>query len=277
MILSVTDQIFTAQAQAQEFHSMHLEMCRGFAISGYGSYYVVKNMIISNTGNAGVQISQCHFGCQIVNSTFYELGQGGLNIGGGVRAYLNATNTLIMNNTMFNFTRIGKCYRPGVNILGGVGYTITHNEIYSADHSAIVYKGNYHDISYNKIYDVCKIVGDAGAIYSGRDWTFRGNTIRYNLIAKSRGPGLYGTTCLYLDDRYSSAEVYGNIFYDCYRGIQVGGGRDNHVFNNIFVNNTISLQVDWRVNTTDMYLKMYSNLMAVPYQNSFWSKAFPNW
>ncbi|KAF0972120.1 hypothetical protein FDP41_009816 [Naegleria fowleri] len=78
MILSVTDQIFTSQAQAQEFHSLHLEMCLGFAVLATGSYFVINQTVISNTGNAAVKISQCHFGCQVLNSTFYELGQGGI-------------------------------------------------------------------------------------------------------------------------------------------------------------------------------------------------------
>ena len=36
--------------------------------------------------------------------------------------------------------------------------------------------------------------------YLGRDWTMRGNVIRYNFIHHASGPGLFGAGVIYLDD-----------------------------------------------------------------------------
>jgi len=172
LILSVTDQIFTISSHAHQFHNLQLEMCRGTAISvlssGY-NYIVVDSSVISNTGNVGIYMQNCMYGCKILNSILYELGQGGCSVSGGNRKLLNSTDFLIMNNTIFNFTRIGKTYRAAVSI-GGVGVTVTHNVMHTASHVAILHGGNNHEISFNEIYDVCKTTGDAGAIYSGRDW-----------------------------------------------------------------------------------------------------------
>ena len=171
LILSVTDQIFTISSNAHQFHNLQLEMCRGIAISlspGL-NYIVVNNTVISNTGNVGINMSDCMYGCKILNCTMYEMGHGGCIVSGGNRNLLQATDFLIMNNTIFNFTRIGKTYRPALSI-GGVGVTVTHNVMHTASHSAIIHRGNNFEISFNEIYDVCKAMGDAGAIYSGRDW-----------------------------------------------------------------------------------------------------------
>ena len=36
---------------------------------------------------------------------------------------------------------------------------------------------------------MCYETGDVGAIYTGRDWTFRDNVLRYNYMHDIHGPG----------------------------------------------------------------------------------------
>jgi hypothetical protein len=51
---------------------------------------------------------------------------------------------------------------------------------------------------------------------------------------------------IYLDDCFSSADIIGNVFKNVTRAMMIGGGRDNNVLNNIFINCTPSLHVDAR-------------------------------
>lgn len=69
-------------------------------------------------------------------------------------------------------------------------------------------------IEFNEIHDVVLESSDAGVIYSGCNWTFRGNVVRHNFIHHiPHGPGL-GTVGVYLDDCASSTEISGNVFFD---------------------------------------------------------------
>ena len=42
-------------------------------------------------------------------------------------------------------------------------------------------------IEFNEIHHVALETGDVGAIYAGRDWTFRSNRIRHNFIHHTGG------------------------------------------------------------------------------------------
>jgi parallel beta-helix repeat protein len=68
----------------------------------------------------------------------------------------------------------------------------------------------------------------------------RGTVIRYNYIhdltKRSSGEGFNEVMGVYLDDTACGTTVYGNIFNRISEAILVGGGRDNIIENNIFVN-----------------------------------------
>ncbi len=101
-------------------------------------------------------------------------------------------------------------------------------------------------MEYNEIYGTMKESGDAGAMHTGRDWTWRGNVIRYNYFHDLKGPGLHGVMGVYLDDWASGFTVFGNVFYRAGRATMVGGGRDNVVQNNVYVECSPSLHLDAR-------------------------------
>jgi hypothetical protein len=136
-------------------------------------------------------------------------------------------------------------YRPGV-FLSGVGLRASHNLIHDAPHSAILFGGNDHVIEYNEIHNVCRESHDCGAIYAGRSWTLRGHVIRFNylhhLCGKDGGP----CNGIYLDDLFSSAAVQSNVFFQVLRPVFIGGGRDNVIENNVFVDCPKALHVDAR-------------------------------
>jgi hypothetical protein len=84
-----------------------------------------------------------------------------------------------------------------------------------------------------------------GAIYIGRDYTYRGNRIHHNYIHHTGGVGL-GAMGIYMDDCVSGTEIYGNIFYKVQRAAFLGGGRDHQVVNNVFVDCNYAVELDGR-------------------------------
>ena len=100
-------------------------------------------------------------------------------------------------------------------------------------------------IEFNEIHHVCLETGDVGAIYTGRDWTLRGNVIRHNFIHHTGGVGM-GSMGIYLDDCVSGTQIYGNVFCKVHRAAFIGGGRDYKVENNIFVDCTPAVELDGR-------------------------------
>jgi len=88
--------------------------------------------------------------------------------------------------------------------------------------------------------------GDVGAFYTGRDWTSQGNVLRHNYIHDIAGGRSYGSMAIYLDDCDSGDSIIGNVFYRCDKAAFIGGGRDNVVRNNIFVDCNVGIHLDNR-------------------------------
>ncbi len=131
--------------------------------------------------------------------------------------------------------------------VGGVGNRVRHNLIHDAPHNAVQLGGNEHLVEYNHFHHVCLETDDVGAFYMGRDWTARGNQIRYNYFHHlgHEGKGV-GVMAIYLDDWASGATIFGNLCVQAGRAILIGGGRDNRVENNVFVNCEPAVHVDSR-------------------------------
>jgi len=150
-----------------------------------------------------------------------------------------------------------------------VGQRAVHNLIHDHPHCPILYSGNDHRIEWDEIHHVALETGDVGAIYAGRDWTFRGNAIGYNFIHHTGGVGM-GSMGVYMDDCVSGTEIFGNIFYRVKRAVFLGGGRDYRVENNIFVECHPAVEIDGRgldkspVWSNMVYQFMKQQLMAVP-------------
>ncbi|MBI2433046.1 MAG: right-handed parallel beta-helix repeat-containing protein, partial [Candidatus Hydrogenedentes bacterium] len=172
----------------------------------------------------------------------YNLGYGGIGLSGGDRKTLTAAGQFATNNEIHDFSRAVRTYTPAVSV-GGVGNIVAHNLIYNSPHMAIGLGGNDHRIEYNEIHHVCLETHDAGAFYMGRDWTQRGNIVRYNFMHEM---GHGDVQAVYLDDWTSGTLVYGNILQGARRGVLNGGGRDNIVENNIFIDCGAAVHIDER-------------------------------
>ena len=101
-------------------------------------------------------------------------------------------------------------------------------------------------IEFNEIHNVCYESNDAGAIYTGRNWTMRGTVIRNNYLHHISGFEGRGCVGVYLDDMFCGTEISGNLFYRVTRAAMIGGGRDCLVKNNLFVDCKPALHIDAR-------------------------------
>ncbi|CAG0927105.1 hypothetical protein TFLX_00353 [Thermoflexales bacterium] len=215
-----------------QFDGVSFELSRGDLINVSGSNNIrLVNCTFRNTGGDAIELtSSSHSGVEygVVANT----GSGGVVLAGGSRPALTAGGNYVRNTAIQHFGRWDRTYRPGVR-LSGSGNIVEHNEILDAPHAAILFSGNEHQIRYNEIGYVVREANDAGAIYAGRDWGYRGNDIEYNFIhhVESVFGGSHG---VYLDDAVSGMRVFGNVFYRI-RGLATfnGGGRDNLTENNI--------------------------------------------
>ncbi len=181
----------------------------------------------------------------VIDCDVYGMGGGGVYLIGGDRKTLTPAGHHAENNHIHHYARWDRMYRPGV-VFSGVGQRASHNLIHDAPHAAVIFGGNDHLIEFNEIHHVCCESNDCGAIYAGRDWTIRGHVIRYNYLHHLSGRAGRGCKGIYLDDLFSSAIVRGNVFYQATYAVFLGGGRDNAIENNVFVDCPQALHVDAR-------------------------------
>jgi len=222
-----------------------LECTRGNGVEIHGgARNVVAGCVIRNIGNIGVVVDG---GTEngVTSCDIYEVADGGVNLSGGDRRTLTEARNFVRNTHFHDFSRWCRTYRPAVR-LSGVGNHIVNNLIHDAPHMAIGFSGNDHLIQFNEIHHVCWETGDVGAAYIGRDWTERGNIVRHNFFHHIYGPLTHGAMSVYLDDAASGTTIYGNVFYQASRAAFIGGGRDNTVENNIFVDCKPSVHIDAR-------------------------------
>lgn len=236
---------------------------------------------LRNAGSAACTISGISNGLSACEIT--DPGDGGVRISGGDRASLSACGNFVRGTRVQGFGRWAWTYKPAVHILDeSVGVSVIHNEFAHAPHTAVLFgRGNNHDIAYNEICDVCREACDAGAVYAGRDWAARGNAVRYNFIHDlTTAREGYGVNGIYLDDCQSGVSVIGNVLYRISNfAIQMGGGRDNLMENNVIVKCGYGVYSDGRAGTwmfaSGNTYALWSNLQTYPYQGALWSNAYP--
>lgn len=195
-------------------------------------------------------------------------GLGGVKLSGGDRYSLTPAQIIASDNTLTDLGRSVLCYMPAFQ-LEGVGITVVHNRISHLPHNAIMYSGNNHWIKSNVIEDVCRETSDVGAIYSGRDWGFRGTVIEGNVFRDIAGMHLrkraeadagrpsarLGAHAIYLDDLIENTTIRHNVFENIKSAaIHFGGGSYHTVTGNYFVRVQRGLFISFR-NTFQIQLE----------------------
>src|SRR6266851_907763 len=138
--------------------------------------------------------------------------------------------------------RWSKCYVPAV-LLDGVGLRASHNLIHDHPHCAILFNGNDHLIDFNEIHHIALETGDVGAIYAGRDYTYRGNRIRNNFIHHTGGVGM-GSMVSIWTTASAAPRCSATSFTKCSAPRSSAGGCDHQVINNIFVDCNHAVELD---------------------------------
>ena len=243
-----------------------------------GEGVTVGGCRLRNAGGWGVFI-QGGRGHQVVGCDIHEVGEGGVMLDGGDRPTLAAAGHVAANNHVHHYARLQRTYRPAVEVRG-VGNRVTHNHIHHAPHNGILLNGNDHTIELNRIHHVCQETGDVGAFYMGRDWTMRGTVVRHNVFEDLAGPGRLGAMGVYLDDCASGITVVGNLFVRACREVLIGGGRDNLVENNVFVDGDPAVEVDarglgWFAVTVVPGGWMRQRLDEMPWKTPLWTNRYP--
>lgn len=279
--VSVADSLIVANSATNLLvQNLTLDIGRGDGIQlNGGGKNTVDHVTILNMGNRGGVSSSGSSGFQYV--TVANTGEGGLTIYSGNRTTLAPGNSFVANSTIHDYARRSRAYRPAISV-SGAGDQLTGNTIYNGPHAAIIFGGNNHEIGNNEIYNVVTETSDSGAIYAGRDWTMRGTIIENNFlhdIGTASQPT--ATMGVYLDDEYCQTTVRRNVFANVNQPVFVGGGRDNAITDNVFVNSTPAISVDSRgmswqkADVTNPNGVFQTALRAVPYSTAPYATQYP--
>ncbi len=264
-------------------------------IKGFGMKYSRGNFVSFSGSSSNNKLVGCEF--------TYNTSAGAVGVGGkensvydcyfhdcamaivsesGDRPTLTRSNNLIENNKFENSERTSKTYSPALYIQG-VGTKAYHNEISEAEHCVIQLGGNFHDVSYNEIYNACMNTDDMGAIYTGRNLTMRGNVFKNNYIHDIGGAnrGTNGVHGMFFDDFWECADVVGNVFADITGGGVMFAGSYNVVNNNIFVNTGTVNGTSMILTRSYMYggsfddTEYVKGINDMPIHSEVWTNAFP--
>lgn len=243
---SVVDSLLVARnATYLTIANLTLDIARGDGVQLLGGGMdVVDHVKLRNMAGRGAVSSAGSSGFRFV--TVENTGAGGIVIYSGNRLTLVPGNSFIEDSTLHDFARRMRTYHPAIN-LAGDGDRALRNTIYNGPHAGLIFTGNNHQISGNEIYNVVTETADAGAIYTGRDWTARGTVIEDNFIHDiGTAAQPQATVGIYLDDEACGITIRRNILSHVNQAIFIGGGRDNLIEDNLFVNSTPAVYVDSR-------------------------------
>lgn len=268
---------------------MTIEAARGVAIEITDSQdCMVAGCTIRNIGTDGV-IIRGGVRCGVRSCEVYEVGDKGIELSGGNPKTLEPGGHYAENCRIHHQSRWDRTYRPAIGI-NGVGNIAAHNVISDGPHNAILMGGNDHVVEFNDISRVCTQTGDAGAVYMGRRLEQRGTVVRYNYF-HDIGPTIKATQtdrytevmAVYLDDCYCGVTIQGNLFVRAGRAIMLGGGRDNTIENNIFVDCNPAIHVDERGKSwaakyfaLDGEWRIFQHLQSVPFDRPPYSTRYPH-
>ncbi|MEI6500208.1 MAG: right-handed parallel beta-helix repeat-containing protein [Armatimonadota bacterium] len=275
-LISISPAVITTNNTSNvTFRGFTIEATRDTAVVINGADHTnVVACTVRNTGGSAIAMSGKDSG--VVGCDVYETANGGIHLYGGDRKTLTPGNLYAENNHVHHYARWNRVYNPGIT-LGGVGNRASYNLIDNAPHMAMGFGGNDHIIEFNEIHSVCYESNDAGAIYTGRNWSMAGTVIRNNYLHHINGFEGRGCVGVYLDDQFGSTNIVNNLFFNVTRAAMVGGGRNCNIDNNIFVDCNPSTHVDsrglgWAGSGES---GMYNSLREMPYKESPWKEKYP--
>ena len=236
LVVSVSDKnlISGTDLSFVTFSGIYFTATRVNGITISGDHITIDNCKINGIRRNGIVINGSDIA--VKNSEIFCIGDSAIVVSGGNLDTLTPSDNLVYNNHIYRWAQLGRTYEEAVSILG-CGVTVSHNEIHDAPHQAITWQAPDNVIEYNEVYDVCFETSDCGALYAGRRLDRYGTIIRYNYIHDIGGSEYAMAFAIYWDDGLSGQTAYGNIIANITScGINVGGGRDNVIENNLIIN-----------------------------------------
>ncbi|MBO6249711.1 MAG: right-handed parallel beta-helix repeat-containing protein [Bacteroidales bacterium] len=208
--------------------------CEGMAIEGVKAFRFGSDALHVDASH-DVKITGCHFG---------TLGHSGMRLSGGDRKTLSSSGYVVSNTIVENISLFRHTYEPSIWFTG-CGLTVTHCDFSRCPSSALNLGGNDILVEYNYFHDLVQESDDQRGIDIFYNYSLRGVVVRYNLWENIRGGSLHGSAGVRFDDMISGQLVYGNIFKNVggghFGGVQIHGGKDNVVENNLFYNCNIGV------------------------------------
>lgn len=211
------------------------------AVGGVGvTNALFANLDVHGTREKGFGIKKAR-NCIVRASDVYDLGNGGIYVSGGDRKTLTRGDNVVEDCLVHGFSknRLTSAYAIHME---GCGNTARHNEMFDAPHQAASLPGNDNVFEYNVISNVLQCTDDAGAYYTGRNPSCRGNVLRYNYFADIGSDRGHGNAAVYFDDGDGGNEVYGCVFVRCgspgrgsFGTVFCHGGYSNLVNNCLFI------------------------------------------
>ncbi len=235
-----------------------LEGGRRGAISISGSRDILLDRVrISCFGGDGVYLTGSRDvtleGCLIET-----MGHGGIKASGGDRKTVDKAGYVIDNTIVRDFSLFKHTYDPAI-YFKGCGLTVTHCEFSGSSSSAMRIDGSEALVEFNHFHDLVRESDDQGGIDMFFNYGYRGVVIRFNLWEDIKGGSLHGAAGVRFDDMVSGQTVYGNIFKNVgalnFGAVQIHGGKDNVVDNNVFYNCHAGVSFSpWSQESWDRYL-----------------------
>ena len=177
-IASCKDAVVKAEVNNYTFDGIIIDGGYDDNISITGNDNCIQNSTIRCCGDTNIYING--FRNTLYNNDIYHSGGSGINLYGGDTKLLIPSNSLIDNNKIHAFGDVHRVYN-GAIYADGIGFVISHNEIYDAPHTSFTNVACEMLFENNYIHNVCYEAGDAGAIYEG-GWGSNGNIYRSNLL-----------------------------------------------------------------------------------------------
>ena len=219
-----------------------LQYGRGTAVKTRGCTSLrFAGNVVRNFGNDGAWFLNARR-VVVEGNVFRAFGHGALRVSGGDRRTLEPSGVSIRNNEIAWVERWKRTYAPGIHG-DGCGTEIAHNHFHDMRSSAMRLEGNDWWVASNVVERVVTESDDQGGIDIFANPTYAGDVICFN-VWRDIGCGGENVPCgqagVRFDDAVSGMSVYGNVFYNCSHGhfgaVQMNGGRNNIVDNNVFVN-----------------------------------------
>jgi hypothetical protein len=242
--VSFFDKPFFSLKDVRHFAIAGLVMERGrtsaLMSSGCSDFHFTGN-VVRDFGGEGAVFANARNG-SIRGNVFRGFGLGALRISGGDRKTLTSSGVVVSDNDICWVERWKRTYAPGIH-LSGCGTEVAYNHFHDMLSSAMRIEGNDHHVVSNIVERVVTESDDQGGIDIFANPSYAGNYIAFN-VWRDIGCGGENAPCgqagVRFDDAVSTMTVYCNYFENCsfrhFGCVQMNGGRNNTIDNNVFVN-----------------------------------------